>query len=266
MRCDQLENELGCYIDGELASPEHREVENHLGECPACRGLVEEQQQVKRLLRKSLRDPQAAMTPPGLLAKVRQTLDASDGRGGWRWRLAAARPFLRTSLGVMVPVAAALALVVGYVENVEPIINDSIVKHQRNLPLEVTGEPAKVQSWFDGKVPFAVATPTLGPRCSLRGGRLSHLGNREAALLQYDQNGHKVSVFVFDGQKMPSPLRLRAPVRRIIGNREVIIEGTSGYHVAVFRNQGLGYAITTGPVAEAEFIQMVSAAVGQFSP
>src|SRR6185295_17848568 len=113
----------------------------------------------------------------------------------------------------------------GYVETVEPLLNESIVKHQRNLPLEVTGGPEKVQSWFDGKVPFAVPAPQLGPRCSLRGGRLSHLGGREAALLQYDQNGQKISVFVFDAHEMPRPLPLRAPERRMIGNREVYIEG-----------------------------------------
>lgn len=263
MRCAELENELGCFIDGELAAPERREVENHLGECPACRAQVESQQQVKALVKRTLSGPQAA-PPAGLLAKVHTTLDTADGRGGWRWHVSTASPLVRASIGMIVPVIAALALVVGYVENVEPLINDSIVKHQKNLPLEVTGGPEQVQSWFDGKVPFAVSTPTLGPRCMLRGGRLSHLGSREAALLRYDQNGHAVSVFVFDGQNMPSPLRLRAPEKRVIANREVIIDEPSGYHVAVFRSQGLGFAITASNVAESDFIQMVSAALGQY--
>lgn len=261
MRCAELESELGCFIDGELAPPEHREVENHLSDCPACRGQVDAQRQVKQLLKQTQQAP-PSQAPASLMLRVRGALDEDDVRMGWRRRMKAARPILRASFGVFLPVAAALALVVGYVENVEPLITDSIVKHQRNLPLEVTGGPEKVQSWFDGKVPFAVSMPQLGPRCSLRGGRLSHLGNREAALLQYDQNGHKVSVFVFDGQKMP--LRLRLPERRVIANREVIIDAASGYHVAVFRSQGLGYAITTGNVAESDFIQMVSAALGQF--
>ena len=56
MRCDQLENELGCFIDGELAPPERREVENHLSDCAACRGLVDKQQQVKKLLKQTLRE------------------------------------------------------------------------------------------------------------------------------------------------------------------------------------------------------------------
>jgi len=263
MRCDDLERELGCFIDGELAPPERREVENHLSQCAACRSHVDGQRKVKQLLRQTLCPSAASEASHELLKKVRLALDASDGRGGWRWRLSTARPLSRAALGVFVPLAAALALVLGYVETVEPLINDSIVKHQRNLPLEVTGGPEKVRSWFDGKVPFAVPAPKLGPHCSLRGGRLSHLGGREAALLQYDQNGQKISVFVFDAQGMPSPLRLGAPERRIIGNREVFIEGASGYQVAVFRDQGLGYAITTGNVGKSEFIQLISAAIGQ---
>ena len=133
-----------------------------------------------------------------------------------------------------------------------------MVKHSRNLPLEVTGGPEAVQSWFDGKVPFAVPAPRLEPLASLRGGRLCNLGNRDAALLQYEQRGRKISVFVFDAQG----LNLRAPHRRMIGNREVFIEGTSGYQVAVFRDRGLGYAIA-GNVAEPEFVRLVSAAVAQ---
>jgi anti-sigma factor RsiW len=132
-----------------------------------------------------------------------------------------------------------------------------VVRHQRNLPLEVTGNPEAVQSWFDGKVPFAVPALKLEPIASLRGGRLSHLGSREAAQLQYERAGQRFSIFVFD----PQGLRLRAPRRQMIGNREVFLEDTSGYHVAVFRDRGLGYAIT-GNLDESDVIRLISAAVG----
>ncbi len=262
MRCEDLERDLSCFIDGELAAPEQREVENHLTDCAACRTHLKQQCQVKTLLKQTMQESAPLPGSAELLHRVHSALDRSDGRGGWRWYLETARPLLRASVGVLVPVVAALALVLGYVETVEPLITDSIGKHQRNLPLEVTGGPEKVQSWFDGKVPFAVSMPKLGPSCALRGGRLSHLGSREAALLQYDQNGQKITVFVFDAQGIATPLRLHAPVRRMIGNREVLIEATSGYHVAFFRDRGLGYAIA-GSGDESTFMQMISAAIGQ---
>lgn len=262
MRCDEIERELSCYIDGELAPPEHREIENHLSECAGCRHHVESVREVKQVLRQKL----PCEAPPGLVSRVQVALDGADGETGWLSRFVSSfaplRALGRSSAGILVPVAAALALVLAYVETVEPLITESIVKHQRNLPLEVTGGPEIVQSWFDGKVPFAVPTLKLGPNCSLRGGRLSHLGSRDAALLQYDRQGQKVSVFVFDAQSIPLPLRLRAPERRVIANREVFIDGKSGYHVAVFRNRGLGYAIT-GSGNESDFIQMISVVVGQ---
>ena len=262
MRCEEIERELSCYIDGELAPPEHREIDNHLGECAGCRSHVESVRVIKQALRQKL----PSQAPPALLGRVRGALDRLDGEGGWRARWASAfRPLGslgRSSVGILVPVAAALALVLAYVETVEPLITDTVVRHQRNLPLEVTGGPETVQSWFDGKVPFAVPTLKLGPNASLRGGRLSHLGSRDAALLQYDRQGQMVSVFVFDAQGMPLPLRLRAPERRVIGNREVYFDGASGYHVAVFRNRGLGYAIT-GSGNQSDFIQMISVVVGQ---
>jgi len=262
MRCDELERDLGCFMDGELAPPEQREVETHLHECAACRSQVEEQRHIKQLLRQSLVPANSSVAPAGLVQRVRAALDDSEGRSGWRFYSWATRTLGRTAVGILVPVAAALALVVGYVETVEPLVNESIVRHQRNLPLEVTGGPEKVQSWFDGKVPFAVPAPRLGPNCPLRGGRISHLGAHEAALLQYDQNGQKISVFVFDAQGVSSPLRLRMPARRMIGNREVFLEDEKGYHAAFFRDRGLGYAIT-GSVDESDFIELISAAVGQ---
>jgi anti-sigma factor RsiW len=274
MRCEDLERDLACFVDGELASPEEREVRNHLEVCPQCKAHVEEQRQIKKALRTSGQPVPSAdflsrmssslqeIEPvrPSEVASVAEGHPESTGRA----KAGPARSLLRASVGVFVPLAAALALVLGYVETIEPVINESIVRHQRNLPLEVTGGPEQVSNWFNGKVPFAVSMPKLGPRVSLLGGRISHLRGREAALLQYDQNGQRISVFVFDAHGMQSPLPLRAPERRMIGNHEVFIEDTSGYHVAFFRDRGLGYAIT-GNVDESDFIQMISAAIGQNS-
>lgn len=250
MRCNELERELACFIDGELASPELREVEAHLTDCPDCRVHVQEGQALKRLLKSG----QPVSAPEVLFRDVQGCLDREDGRLTWN-RLA---PLGKTAASILIPVAAALALVLGYVERVEPLVTESVTKHHRNLPMEVTGAPDHVRSWFRGKVPFAVQTPQLEPLASLQGGRLCNLGSREAALLQYDQHGQKLSVFVFDARG----LKLNAPRRRIIQNREVYLEDTSGYQVAVFRDHGLGFAIA-GTVAEPELVQLISAAVGQ---
>jgi anti-sigma factor RsiW len=236
MRCAEIEHELGCLIDDELAAPERREVENHLAVCQGCRELVSEQRQLKQQLRQNLAKPATDV----LTERLSRSLDREDSRRRW----ARLRPLAATLVSVVLPIGAALALVLGYVQTVEPLITDSLVK--------------QVQSWFDGKVPFAVPALRLEPLASLRGGRLCNLGNRDAAMLQYEQGGRKISVFVFDAQG----LHLRAQNRRMIGNREVFIDRASGYQVAVFRDRELGYAIA-GNVGEPEFVRLVSAAVGQ---
>ncbi|HRI51695.1 MAG TPA: zf-HC2 domain-containing protein [Pseudomonadota bacterium] len=250
MQCRDIERDLDSFIDGELAVPESLEVEAHLHSCTACQQQVEEQRTMKRSLRLVLRPPEL---PETLRDFVRESLNGElrEAQRASRWQRLR-RPVLLGMSGVALVVALLTATF--YPSRPEVVMESMIIKHQRNLPLEITGGPEVVRSWFDGKVPFAVPPPRVEPIASLRGGRISQLGDREAAYLQYEQRGQRISVFVFD----PSGLRLQAPRRAVIHNREVFIQGTRGYHIAVFQDRDLGYAIA-GSVDEPEFIQFVSA-------
>jgi anti-sigma factor RsiW len=261
MRCADVERFVDSFIDCELAEPEQLEFEGHLAGCAACRRFVHEQASFKATLRAVAPRPAA---PEGLRLRLAAALDAED-------RATAVAPVgpplpalpARARLWrVAVPAAAlGLALLFGGPRiggpGESPVVMDSIVKHQRDLPLEVTGAPEIVRSWFDGKVPFAVRAPQLEPMASLVGGRLISLGNREAAYLIYQVNGElgerKVSVFVFDAHD----LQMMPPQRRVVGQREVYVEGARGYHVAVFRDNDVGYAIT-GSVDEPVLLRLVS--------
>ncbi|MBP6741855.1 MAG: zf-HC2 domain-containing protein [Deltaproteobacteria bacterium] len=253
MQCGDIQRDVDSFIDGELADPERREFESHLHECPVCQSLCSEQRRFKSELRRTL---QPVAVPAQLRQRIEQSVAAEAGPQ-WRKEL---WQRLQHPLRVMLPVCAAgLALLWSYSSSTDADIpvESMIVKHQRNLPPEITGEPEVVRSWFDGKVPFAVPPPRLEPMASLRGARLSHVGDRDAALLQYEQHGRKISVFVFD----PHGIHLMAPRRAVIGNREVYLQGTRGYQVAVFRDRDLGYAIT-GSIDEPDILELLSAAMG----
>ena len=250
MQCRDIERDLDSFLDGELASPEMGEVEAHLRSCAPCQSLVDEQLGMKMSLRAALRPPE----PPETLREfVRDSLHgqivAAQRTARWQ-RLR--RPLI---MGASVAILAT-ALLVGTINPAHPevVMESMITKHQRNLPLEITGGPEVVRSWFDGKVPFAVPPPRVEPVASLRGGRISHLGDREAAYLQYEQHGQRISVFVFD----PAGLHLQAPRRAVIHNRQVYLQGARGYQVAVFQDRDLGYAIT-GSIDEMEFLRFVAA-------
>jgi anti-sigma factor (TIGR02949 family) len=136
-----------------------------------------------------------------------------------------------------------------------PVAADAISWNRRALPVEVTGGDDKVRAWFHDKVDFAVHPPRL-PNAALVGARLANIRDRQAAYLVYDVRGAKVSVFVFDPGGMP----LEARSRREIGNHEIYLDGERGYHVALYRDRGVGYAIASD-LDEDQMIGLVSSAV-----
>lgn len=262
MSCEDIQLYVDSFVDGEFAAPERVEFETHLVGCAACRRLVQEQAGLKSSLRALLRAPAA---PRPLRERLEAALEKADAEAPPRAPGVGA-PLWARLRGLAVPiVAVCLPLLMLIGQRVHrgdaPFIEDSIVKHQRNLPLEITGGREAVLPWFDGKVPFAVRAPQLEPAASLRGGRLVSLGNREAAYLSYERGGRKISVFVFDPGDLRPGLGMATPRREIIGTHEIYLEAAHGYNVAVFRDRGLGYAIT-GTLDEPEMLRLISVAVG----
>jgi anti-sigma factor RsiW len=269
MRCEDIERDLDCLLDGELAQPERIEAEAHVRDCSSCLRLVSQRRELRCVLREVVRvpTPRSALMPRLLcgLDEIDRQCRRQNRPPSLLRRLPA---YWGRRAAAVLSVSAAAGLVL-WVQAVVPrrpqrshpqVVELTIGKHLRNQPLEITGGPDVVRSWFDGKVPFAVPTPRLEPIASLRGGRLSNLGDREAALLQYDRRGRTISVFVFDANGIQG-VPLADPRRAVIGNREVYLQGAHGYQVAFFRDRDLGYAIA-GSVDEPEFIQLISAAVG----
>jgi anti-sigma factor RsiW len=247
MHCAEVQRFIDAYIDGEFAAEDRAEMDHHFAECETCRAEARRQAEWKSMVRARLARPQA---PHGLHLRVARALDAEsvEMTGFWRrasWRFAPA----------LVAAAVLALLIVGVQQRTSPIVEESILDHTRNLPVEVVGpNPQEVASWFQGKVDFPVRPPSFGGDARLLGGRLGHLGTRFAAYLVYSvDGGHKVSVFVFDPDEMP----LEAPRRVFIANRPVYVGAERGYHVALFRNGGVGYAVATD-LDEPQVIQMVS--------
>lgn len=162
--------------------------------------------------------------------------------------------------GAAVAAAAALAIGVFWRGRAEtlPVVEESIHRHQRNLPMEVVGPDGQhVSSWFRGKVDVPVQAPRWRPvGADLLGGRISHVRDRQAAHLVYSVRGQKVSVLVFDPSDLPMHLRR---VQRV-GNHDVYLHRQAGYNVALYRQGNVGYAITSD-LPEPEMMQLVSAAV-----
>ena len=131
-----------------------------------------------------------------------------------------------------------------------------IAKHQRNLPVEVSGGIDQVQHWYAGKLDFSVRVPQLrhaAARCAVDD--WPSIRDYQAAYLVYDVNGNKVSVFIFDPSELPIE-----PAASRIGNREVYFDEERGYNVALFRDRGVGYAIASD-LDQEQMVKLVSSAV-----
>ena len=88
MNCENIENHLGAYVDGELESQAQVRVEAHFAECRSCRGELETLQS----LAAGLAEPPTVDVPENLWAAIEKRLDAEHVPAGpvhttWRSRI-----------------------------------------------------------------------------------------------------------------------------------------------------------------------------------
>jgi mycothiol system anti-sigma-R factor len=247
LRCAGVQRFVDTYLDGEFAESDRTEFEQHLAECEPCRSRVKIQAEWKVAIRRAAPRERA---PAALRNRVQRAIarEAAGRRATKSWRAFATK---------VLPLAAAAGMVGAFLVShfsVSPMATDLIAKHQRVMPVEVTGGRDQVKRWYADKLSFPVTPPGLCQTCSLRGGRLAEVANQPAAYLVYDVNGNKVSVFIFDSQSVPMQL----PQRATVGNRDVYMDQEHGYNVAVFSDHGLGYAIA-GDVDRDQMLKFVSA-------
>ncbi len=74
MRCQEARVLISARLDGELSQQEERELDAHMGGCPACRELAEE----LSMLRLSLEALEDEPAPAGLSSRVMEQIRASE--------------------------------------------------------------------------------------------------------------------------------------------------------------------------------------------
>lgn len=271
-RCATIQRFTDTYLDEEFAEADRLDFERHLDECDACRRTVRDQAHWHKVVKNAAPREEA---PSALRAQLERRISREVGREH-RMRVWTRRA---------VPTLAAAAMVVAYFAvptrgiHSAAFTADLVAKHQRNMPVEVSGGNEQIKQWYADKVGFPVRPPQFEPvvqtagmaagmgngnpygqqrTARLKGGRLADIRDRQAAYLVYEVNGNKVSVFMFDPQEMP----MQAKRRAVVNNREVYLDEDHGYNVALFRDHGVGYAIASD-MDEGSMINLVSATVGR---
>lgn len=245
MPCDQTQNQLHGYLDGELDALSAANFEKHLETCPDCKQTLAAEEALHQSLQKANLYERA---PESLR---RNLLGKSESRSAvksfpaprvfaWRW-LAAAAVFL-------------LAVLVGWQQLQKPrgltaaqVMAASLVDaHLRSLqPGHLTDvestDQHTVKPWFDGRIDFAPPVHDFAnDGFSLLGGRLDVAGGRTVAALVYARRKHIINVFVEKTQ----------PENYWNGSGE-----SQGYHWLAWQQNGFSFCAVSD-VAPADLAQL----------
>jgi anti-sigma factor (TIGR02949 family) len=215
MDCDQNQNLLSAYIDGELAEARVAALEQHLQSCPTCRALYESERRMSEFLRTQ---GERFAAPAHLRAAIRTEIERRS-----RPRFAE----LRTLLLGWNPVAVAAALVLVAVSSAEVTVRyfaPAGGDHEAMVRTEVVASQVRslqaghltdiasadaqaIKAWFTGKLNFSPPVADLsGAGYHLAGARLDYMDQRAVAALVYRRDQHVINVFVWaeGGEKAPS--------------------------------------------------------------
>jgi len=258
MDCSELERALDAWLDGELDRPEEVEAERHVAGCEPCRAIAERARTLRKALRAKLREAMGpALTPAPQDLRQRIHLALVRER----------RPLWRRALSPL-PIAAAVACAAGVMvvlathAGTDPLVEEAVAKHTRDLPLEVTAAsvgPDSVARWFAGKLDFNAAPPRF-PAGDVRlvGARLSNIQDQPAAYVRYDLPSGHLGLFILD-----DPHRRFAVAGRAVqvGPATVHLMNARGFNVAVWRRNEIVYSLVSD-LDEADLARLLQASQG----
>jgi len=279
MSCDDLKKALLAYVDGELDASHVLTVETHLVSCSECAERVALSRAMKRALRTT---SQADTAPASLRARIARSAASTSGAHA---ASAASdlipfdRPRVAPSWRSALPWAAAAALAIGIgggaralgegggssssnarsratTASMNPqgahiaILDDFAEHHARPLPPEEI-DPVRISSVFSPIVgvpvrPVRFASPRGGVY-RFAGARMMTVHDEAAATLFYDMSGTRVTVFVFDPNRISirSSCCLSPKIVKIHDEERTVYVGRSkGYSLAVNERDGVGYAVS----------------------
>ena len=242
MDCDETQDLLHGYLDGELDVVSSRALTQHLQACLACTQAYEAQ----RTLRTALRTSALYFPPPPSLHKQIRAAVRRASRTD-------TRPLWWTWGGLSVAVAMAIVVLLvwgGGLIHMRPqadglVLQDVIAGHVRSLMANhladvLSADQHTVKPWFEGHVDFAPPVPDLTAQgFPLIGGRLDYLDNRAVAALVYKRQQHVINLFVW-----PTPLSAVRPESMVTRH---------GYNLVQWTTAGMTYwAISTLNAPEME--------------
>ncbi|TAM83419.1 MAG: hypothetical protein EPN47_04730 [Acidobacteria bacterium] len=229
MTCKEYQQ---AWIEAENGKEAKPEIRGHIANCVLCRQFAHEQEALRSHLRRLAMTESAS---PSLRQRIERALQDQASSQLLRRRLwtgvAAAVAVLIVTLAGLHWYWRATAL------SPNQVAQDFIVDHLHNLPAReeiVSPSASEVESWFAGRVDFAVQVPKVASAV-LQDARVSDIAGRKAALLHYRRESDQrvVSLFV-----MPEPKSFEAEKRPI-----EVWKSNEGLNSTLWCHRGLVYSL-----------------------
>ncbi len=231
MNCQETQNLIHAYLDGELDLVTSLKIEEHLQGCRACSQVYKNQQ----ALRTAMNTGSLYFRSPAPLRKRIQSAVRQADRPAsrmprmvpWRWLGVA------VSLAVIVFVAWSVARSLSTPSANELLAQEVVASHVRSLmPDHLTDVPSSdehtVKPWFSGKLDFSPVVVDLANQgFPLIGGRLDYLDNRPVAALVYRYQQHVINLFSWPAEGA--------------SDTNVTLDTRQGYHIAHWIKSNMSY-------------------------
>ncbi len=245
---------LNVYVDGELPAGEELEVRRHLDICAICMAHVESLLAVKDAVAASAELRPVPHTLRGRLA----ARSGVDNR--WRSFRVARRGLLAAGVLLAVVVAgdrrvpqppfSMRAPRGGSDRVVDALVADHLHFLQEPSAVEIgASDPERLAAALADEVGFPIAIPRL-KGAALLGGRRCSLWGQKVALTFYEAHGKRLSLFIAERARFPSPITPGSRCSASIGDYHVCLL-PAGETVLAMVGDGEQTAALLGPLEEA---------------
>jgi len=156
--------------------------------------------------------------------------------------------FLRSAATLLAgaALAAGVLLFVQSRNAAQGLFEEAVSDHLRLLyaqnPIEIeSGGVHQVKPWFAGRVDFAPVLAFGGDAdFPLQGGAVALFRDRKAAAFEFKRRLHPITLFVFRAEGLSWPVATQN-----IGSQRAAIDTQRGFHVLLWRDGDLGYALVS---------------------
>jgi len=208
--CDDLDERLAPYVDGEDTPSARRAVEQHLNACPACGRAAQEESAAREMLH-AHRDALCAHAPESLRARCEASLKSPVATASTSARatvdrlgdkpVSFVRRWVPLSLAATLVLAVAGVFMLGLNDRVQALASSLAADHVRCFKVNGTATDADAhdseRAWeSDQGWPIVVPPTAPAQQLKLVGVRRCLSSDGRVAHLMYTWNGEPLSVYV----------------------------------------------------------------------